>query len=573
MTILSARILAFWFVICFMLCAQAAIAQPTGRFKVADTSSPRDTLRSFIEAANESHELIQKTRFVDRNSREAHAIRMRLLDCIDVSELPTFARSNRASDVAAALKEILDRVELPPWDEIPDATEIQAAGGYEKLSRWRIPDTRITIQWVQEGPRKHEYLFSTGTVERAIAYYKDIRDRPYRTGGPRTSPGLYDWYASAPGSSALGAIVEQLPQSMRFGRTLGLANWKWPSVLVLLVIATATMWVFYSLQLSVSRRVTPQNRLKYGLTLLFPIAAMLVPLAFLRISEGYLTIRNTPLYVISFGSNLVAIIGAVVVIFAASTRIAESIIASPEIRTHGLSAQFIRISSTLGAILLAAMLLVTGGQYLGIPIATLLASAGIGGIAVALGAQDTLRSVFATITLMADEPFRVGDKIKFKGYEGVVEDMGLKSTDLRLQDGHLVFIPNQEIAGHGVENISRRKFIRRFTEIHIPLDVPYEKVERAIAIIREKLTGEEIADAESPPRCFFHELGPSAFSIRFIYWYSPPDMWAFQEFGERVNLEIFRAFEAESIPFAEGPTEIQGALKLNVDRGRSQHQE
>jgi len=570
---LSERTLAFWFGICFILCAQVVNAQPTDRFRVADTSSPRDTLRSFIEAANESHELIQRTRFVDRNSRESHAIRMRILDTIDASELPAFARSDRASDVAAALKEILDRVELPPWDEIPGARQIQAAGGYEKLSRWRIPDTRITIQWVEEGSRKHEYLFSTGTVERAIEYYKDIRDRPYRTDGPRTSPGIYDWYASAPGNSVLGAIVEQLPHTMRFGRTLGLANWKWPCVLLLLVVAIATMWVLYLLQLSTGRRVSPQNRLRYGLTLLFPAAAMLVPIAFLQTSESFLTIRNMPLYVINFGSHAVAIIAAVVLVFAASTRIAEAIIAAPEIRTYGLNAQFIRISSTLGALLLAAILFVSGGQYLGIPIATLLASAGIGGVALALGAQDTLKGVFATISLMADEPFRVGDAIKYGGYEGVVEDMGLKSTDLRLADGHLVSIANQEIAGHSVENVSRRKFIRRIAEIHIPLDAPYEKVERAIAIIRETLAGEEITNAESPPRCFFHELGPHAFSIRFIYWYSPPDIWAFHAFGERVNLEIFRAFEAEGIQFAEGPTEIQGALNLSVDRGRSQHKE
>jgi MscS family membrane protein len=530
-----------------MLGAHVVIAEPVNRFKVADTSSPRDTLHSFIEATNDSYDQIQKSGYVDRNSPDAHALVVRILDCIDASELPAFARGTRAADAAAALKEILDRVELPPWDEIPDASEIQAAGGNEALSRWRIPNTRITIQRAEEGPQKHEYLFSPGTVERATEYYRDIRDRPYRTGGPRTSPGIYDWYISAPGHPVLGAIVERLPDSMRFGRTLGLANWKWPAVLVLLVIAIATMWVIYSLQLSVSRRVSPQNRLSYGLTLLFPIAAMLVPLAFLEISDRYLTVRNTPLHVISFGSHLVAIVAAVVVIFAASTRVAESIIASPEIKTYGRNAQVIRISSTLVGILLAVIVFITGGQYLGIPIGTLLASAGIGGVALALGAQDTLKSVFATINLMTDPPFRVGERITFGEYEGIVEDMGLRSTDLRLLDGHLVTIPNQNISGQSVENISRRNYIRRSSEIHIPPDTPCEKVDMAIAIIREKLAGQEIADPELPPRCFLHELGPQGFSIRFIYWYSPPDTWASHAFGEKLNLEIIRAFEAEGI--------------------------
>lgn len=72
-------------------------------------------------------------------------------------------------------------------------------------------------------------------------------------------------------------------------------------------------------------------------------------------------------------------------------------------------------------------------------------------------------------------------------------------------------------------------------------------VEKAIAIIREKLAAQEIVDPELPPRCFLHELGPQGFSIRFIYWYSPPDTWAFHAFDEKLNLEILRAFEAEGI--------------------------
>ena len=532
---------------CLVLGAHVAAAEQMNRFTVSNTFSPRDTLRSFIDATNDAYDQVSNLGYVDRTNPDAHAIRDRILDCIDASGLPAFARRDRAVDAASALKEIIDRVELPPWDEIPGASEIQAMEGSEGLSLWRIPYTRITIERVQEGPRKHEYQFSTGTLQRAIEYYRDVRNRPYRNDGPRTSPGLYDWHLSAPGHRVLGALVERLPQSMRFGRTLGLANWKWPAVLVILVIAIATMWILYSLQISVSRRVSPQKRLSYGLTLLFPIAAMLVPLVFLEISHRYLTVRNTPLHVISFGSQLVAIVAAVIVIFVAVRKVAESIIASPNIRTHGRNAQVIRISATLVGILLAVVLFITGGQYLGIPIGTLLASAGIGGLALALGAQDTLKNVFATINLMTDPPFRVGERITFAGYDGTVEDMSLRSTDLRLLDGHLVTIPNQNISGQSVENLSRRDYIRHSSEIRISSDTPSEKVEQAIAIISKQLQAQEIVNPEHPPRCFLHELGPEGFSIRFIYWYSSADTWAFHEFGEKLNLEILRAFEAEGI--------------------------
>ena len=85
-------------------------------------------------------------------------------------------------------------------------------------------------------------------------------------------------------------------------------------------------------------------------------------------------------------------------------------------------------------------------------------------------------------------------------------------------NGHLVTLPNDEIANNEVDNVSRRTNIRRNAEIHIPLDTPCEKVERAVAIIREKLTDHEGMDPEYPPRAFFDEFGPEVFRILFIYW-------------------------------------------------------
>jgi MscS family membrane protein len=472
------------------------------------------------------------------------------LDCIDASELPPFAQQQAAGEAAAALKEILDRVELPAWEKIPDAIEIQAAGGYEKLSRWRIPDTRITIERVEEGLQKHEYLFSTGTVDRSVEYYRQMAHRPYRTDGPKTSPGFYDWYVSAPGSPFLGAIFARLPEWMQFGRTWGVANWKWPGVLVLSVVAILLMWLFYRLYFSVSRRVFQQSIVKYCLTLVFPIVAMLVPLAFEYLTERYLTVRSTPLYIIRFCSDLTFMLATIVVFFAASTKVAEAVIASPHVNPAGLNAQLIRITSKLIGILATVVLVIYGGQYLGIPIGTMLAGAGIGGIAIALGAQDTLKTIFATITLMADKPCRAGDRIIVGKYDGFVEDIGLRSTKIRLLDGHLVTVPNDQIANREVDNVSRRTNIRRSAEIHIPLDTPCEMVEKAVAIIREKLTDHEGMEPEFPPRVFFDEFGPEVFRIRFLYWYSPPNYWDFKAFGEKLNFEIFRAFEAEGIQFS-----------------------
>ena len=547
-----AKTIVVWMVLVAICISRSptADAQSVGEYKAADTSSPRATLRSFIDACNQTHDLIKNDWFLDRSAPKTAHLGMRMLDCMDLSALPAFAREQRAGEVATCIKEILDREELPPWQEIPDQEMIESKGGFEKLSRWRVPGTRITIARIEEGPQRHEYLFTAGTVERAVDYFKQIESQPYRSDGPAVSAGLYRWYMSAPGNPTLGAIVNRLPRWWKEGRTYGLTNWKWPGLSLLLAITVLSMWLTYRIHGSLTRRVKSESIVKYCLTIAFPAVAVVLPLLFLNVCEDQLTIRGKPLYVISFCSIFVAILASVFLVFSASNRVAEAIISSPQINPQGLNAQLIRIVSRLFSLTASVAVVLVGGQYLGIPLTTLLASAGIGGIAIALGAQDTLKTLFGTLALMADKPFRVGERIVFDKYDGVVEDIGLRSTRLRLLTGHLVTLPNDQLARSDIENVGRRRFIRRSSAIHIPLTSSSKQVEKAVEIIRELLQDHDGMDAEYPPRVFFDELGPEAFEIRFIYWYTPPEYWEFKALSDRLNFEIFRSFERHGIEFS-----------------------
>ena len=120
----------------------------------------------------------------------------------------------------------LDRIELPPLEEIPDSDALESEDTSEKEMRWRIPGTRITIARVEDGPQKHEYLFTSGTVGRAAEYYEDVKHLPYRTTGPDVSPGLHRWYISTPGNPTVAAIVNKLPEWTR-DRWYGVTLWKW----------------------------------------------------------------------------------------------------------------------------------------------------------------------------------------------------------------------------------------------------------------------------------------------------------------------------------------------------------
>jgi len=185
-------------------------------------------------------------------------------------------------------------------------------------------------------------------------------------------------------------------------------------------------------------------------------------------------------------------------------------------------------------------------------IKSLLFSAGIGGIAVALAAKETIANFFGSITIFADRPFQIDEYVKIDGHFGPVEDVGFRSTRIRTLDGHLVIIPNSIIANSIVENVGRRPFIRRTSDITITYDSGHKKAERAVQIIKEILSGvpEVNGDRDRPPRVFFDKFNDCSLNIYMSYWVKPADYWVFKEVNQRVNIEMMKRFEAEGIEFA-----------------------
>ena len=191
-------------------------------------------------------------------------------------------------------------------------------------------------------------------------------------------------------------------------------------------------------------------------------------------------------------------------------------------------------------------------------IGALLAAFGIAGLAVTLAAQDSLKNLFGSITILTDRSFRIGERILFAGYDGVVEEIGFRSTKLRTLTGHLVTIPNSKIVNDPVENVARRPTIRRIINLTITYDTPAAKIAEAVQILRGILDEEGIREPihpiingeESPPRVYFNEYNPASLNLFVIYWYAPPVHWDYLEHAQRLNLRIFEEFEKAGIEFA-----------------------
>lgn len=185
------------------------------------------------------------------------------------------------------------------------------------------------------------------------------------------------------------------------------------------------------------------------------------------------------------------------------------------------------------------------------PVTSILAGLGVGGLAVALAAQDTIKNFFGSLVIFADQPFQLGDRVVIDQEDGTIEEVGMRSTRIRTLDGHLVTIPNGELANKAIRNVTKRPYIKRVANVAITYDTPPEKVERAIEILQEELErGKEKFHPDNPPRVYFNEFNAASLNILVIYWFAPPDYWAFMEFDQALNLAVLRRFNEEGIEFA-----------------------
>jgi MscS family membrane protein len=212
------------------------------------------------------------------------------------------------------------------------------------------------------------------------------------------------------------------------------------------------------------------------------------------------------------------------------------------------------VRKTLRIFLAVVFVLFTAQNVLGADIGAWLAGLGIAGLAVSLAAQDSIRNVFGSLMIFLDRPFTVGDQIQFDKWEGLVEEIGFRSTKLRTTGGELVTIPNSNLAGSAVVNIDKRPHIRRVITLTLEKNTPIEKIEQTLQILREIVADPDLSAAfdteRFPPRVVFEDLAGGSPVIKVYYWFTPPDAWGYAEHAQRMNLRITRGLAAAEIKLA-----------------------
>ncbi|MDD4968889.1 MAG: mechanosensitive ion channel family protein [Paludibacter sp.] len=183
----------------------------------------------------------------------------------------------------------------------------------------------------------------------------------------------------------------------------------------------------------------------------------------------------------------------------------------------------------------------------GVNVGTLIAGLSIGGLAFALAAQDTIKNIYGGFTIFTDRPFRIGDRIKVDGFDGFVEEIGIRSTRIRTLEKRLVTIPNFKLVEASVENISEEPLRRVLLKLGLTYNTSPVKMNEAMAILKDMPNRVENVETKDI-MVAFTDFTEYSLVITFVYFITKDaDV---METPTKVNSEILSAFNAAGLQFA-----------------------
>ena len=202
-----------------------------------------------------------------------------------------------------------------------------------------------------------------------------------------------------------------------------------------------------------------------------------------------------------------------------------------------LDDQLIPVLQKLAKVIIISLSIVFYLQLLGYPVTGIIAGLGIGGIALALAAQDSLSGIFASVTIFLDRPFMVGDFVKVAGISGTVEEIGLRSTRIRTPGKTLVTVPNKEIVDTEIDNLSQRPMRRTEFSVGLTYDTSAEQMEKLLGSLREYLLSNSDVD-DQMILVNFTEFGDWSLNIDMKFFLKTTDYEEYLRMRERINLNI-----------------------------------
>ncbi len=207
----------------------------------------------------------------------------------------------------------------------------------------------------------------------------------------------------------------------------------------------------------------------------------------------------------------------------------------------------VRFAGFIARMTLWVVIVLVALDNLNIHVTTLVAGLGVGGIAVALAVQNILGDLFASLSIVLDKPFVIGDFIIVNDLMGTVEHVGLKTTRLRSLGGEQLVFANSDLLKSRIRNY-KRMFERRIVfTFGVLYQTPRETLEKIPGIVKEIIGALEDTRVD---RAHFARFGPSSLDFEAVYYVLKPDYNVYMDRQQDINLELMRRFEDMGVEFA-----------------------
>jgi MscS family membrane protein len=483
-----------------------------------DLSSPRETMRTFLQNMRAEKE--------GQSSRWCIAAQ-----ALDLTSVPSLIRERVARQAAFDLHEIINRTTYVRYEDITDSP----AG--EVYLPFPSDNSLIAMTRSEDG----KWRFSEGTIDSLSDAFDLVKDRKVVEGTQSAelleSPNTW--------------MRTHLPAWL-FERTFILENFQWAALFVFLIIGFVADRFLRVFIRNVVNRVLEQRHLNVEKEALRGTARWsglalagfiwIIGIQWLTLPEQLVLVLWIALLLFTVTSMVFAglcFVDFLAAIFQAKAALTES-------KFDDILIPLVRKSAKVFVVAVGVVFL---ADNIDVDITSLLAGLGIGGLAFALAAKDTVENVFGSIAILVDRPFQIGDWVKINDTEGTVEMVGLRSTRIRTFYNSLVTIPNSNLIRATVDNLGMRRYRRVKTMISVTYNTPPEKIDMFCEGIREIIRHHPYTRKDNF-HVWLNEFGPSSLDILLYMFHETPD-WA-TELRERhrLYLDIIRLAHRLGVEFA-----------------------
>lgn len=517
----------------YALAAAGQVTSTAGTAAIADQAPP-DTADNSLEGLRTPRETMETFMVSMRLQKDGTIGAWReAARAFDLDEVPMIAYDEAAYAAAFGMHEIINRLEWVVYETIPNDPNFDSGRYIYK----RVDGILIEMTRSDAGA----WRFSKNTVEAIPSMLEVVRNRNLVEGAQQTtfiiSPEVW--------------LRTNLPHWF-FQRAFILENFQWMAILFFILLGFIVDRLLRIVLQNGRTRLAEARGIKLDeepfvlgarrLGLASSGLVWLLGLTFLHLPEQltvvltFAVVLYTAFTAIAAGMSVIDVLAGLFLRRAALTDTKYDDVLVPLIQK---SAKVFVVA--IGVIFIA--------DNMEIDITSLLAGLGIGGLALALAAKDTLENLFGSITVLVDRPFNIGDWVIVEGVEGTVETVGLRSTRIRTFYNSLITVPNSNLIKASVDNMGARRYRRVKTMISVTYNTPPEKIDAFCEGIREIIRRHPYTRKDYY-HVWFNQFNSSSLDILVYAFHEVPD-WA-TELRERhrLFLDIVRLAHRLGIEFA-----------------------